>query len=136
MLTHEEKLKELVRLDAAIKAAKDSAEEMSAQRADLERDLIEWFAQNGWQNISVEGRTVYKQKSSYVSIKTGLREAVIEWAKAHGFGEKVQEQIPPATLKALVLEWMGEGADTDQVPAELLALLNVGTTVKLVVRSA
>lgn len=128
---HPALLRELVKVDREIKEGNDAVDLLKKRRTELESLLVEWFALNGWTKVTCDGKTIYRRRELHVSVREACREQVIEWAKGAGFGEKVQEQIPPATLKAMVKEWVGDAVELDQIPEGLSPLLNVFEDVKL-----
>ena len=128
-------MREFLENDAAIKRHADEAESLKEKNKALESLLLDWFVENGIQSFSLNGKIVYKRIDQCVSVKSGMREAVAAWARKAGFGDKVQGAVPPATLKALVVEWRGEDRDDSQVPPELLEMLSIYDLPRVCIRA-
>ena len=105
--------------EAEAKAYKDEADQ-------LERELVEAFADAGVQNVNVDGKTVYLHRSVYAQRKPGVTTDDVKQAlRDAGVGELVTETVNSNTLSAYVRE-LTEDDDAPGLPPAVAAVLEPG----------
>ena len=72
------------------------------------------------QNFSRNGRVYYLRTDTYVSAIADRKPDLIDWLKANGLGELVQETVHPRTLTATVKELLEEEGDLPEGLTELV----------------
>lgn len=85
------------RLDAELKKAKAKVDQ-------CERDVLDLYVENGWQNVRCNGRTVSLVKRTYARPIPEHREALIAAMREEGYGDLVKVDVNPSTLSSLVRE--------------------------------
>lgn len=115
--------------DAERKAMKEEADK-------LEVELVEMFANAGLQNLNVDGRTIYLNRTTYAQRLPGMGAADVEDAllKA-GMGDLIKTTVNAQTLNAAVRELV----DVDNAPGlpdPLAAVLTLGERFSVRVRAS
>lgn len=101
----------------------------------LESELSERMNEEGFQSVkAADGRTVYKSRDLFVNVAAQNRGAVVEACLALGLESLIKTEVPTASLKSHVREWMGDLGDKEQIPEQLRALINVHEAFSIRVR--
>lgn len=101
------------------------SEQLKAVNAEIEevdRQLAELMLAEEIQNFVRSGRMFYLKTETYASAVSDRKAELIEWLKANGLGDIVQETVHPRTLSATVKEMLEED---DELPEELSELVNI-----------
>ena len=95
---------------------------LNAEIEEVDRPLSGLMLAEEIQSFVRSGRMFYLKTETYVSAATDRKAELIEWLRANGFGDIVQETVHPRTLSATVKEMLEED---DELPEELSELVNV-----------
>jgi hypothetical protein len=85
------------RLSAELAKAKEKVEK-------IESDVLDLYVENGWQNVTCNGRTVYLVKKTYARVVPGEREPLLAALRAEGYEDLIKIDVNPSTLSSLVRE--------------------------------
>lgn len=115
--------KQLRDLEAAAGA---EAKAMKAEADALEGDLVDMFGEAGMQNINIDGKTVYLNRTTFAQRKPGVTTDDIKAALlASGNGDLITETINANTLSAFVRELLDDD-NPKGLPEELEEILELG----------
>src|SRR5690606_19577634 len=95
---------------------------VNAEIEEVDRQLSELMLAEEIQSFVRSGRMFYLKTETYASAVSDRKPELIEWLKANGLGDIVQETVHPRTLSAVVKELL---EDEDELPGELAELVNV-----------
>lgn len=131
-------------LVAEVLAKRDASETLAAEKKridgeceQLERDLSDLMDAQGLQSVkSTDGRSLYKSRDLFVSVKAADREAVVEACRVLGLDSLIETQVSTSKLKANIREWMGDLGESDQIPEQLRPLVSVHEEYSIRVRKA
>jgi len=105
-----DRVREYVRLRRRQAEADAQAAAVKQQADELEQRLLEEFAQDGVQNMNVEGTTVYVHRSLNASVDPAYeREQVIERLRDAGLDHFVRDSYNSQTLSAWFRDLDREG---------------------------
>ena len=111
---------DLVRAYAAARAEKEAADGVQAAARErmeaCEAAVLDWFAQNGVQRISLDGCTYYMSRQTWARATDAERLMVA--LDANGLGDLAQRKINPQTLSAW---YRREVEDERPIPADIAA---------------
>lgn len=125
---------EYVRLRSLQKAAEAEAEAYKNQADQLQETLLEQFAEEGIQKITVDGTTTYLRRELWARVEPGAtREQVVEGLKACGMGQFVHEAFNTQTVSAWLRDLEREG---QTMPEELDGVLTTAEVFSLRNRKA
>nr|PZN59300.1 MAG: hypothetical protein DIU58_18110 [Sphaerobacter thermophilus] len=104
--------------------------EVNAEIERTNQQLVEAMVAEELQSFVRGDKLFYLRTETYVSPAAERKPELIEWLKANGLGDIVQETVHPRTLSAAVKEMLEED---DELPPDLAELVNVfeKTTVSL-----
>lgn len=106
-------------LDAEVDAIKAEADR-------LEVELVAAYAEDGVQNMNVDGKTVYLHRSTFAQRKPeATTDAIKDALRQEGFGDLVSETINAQTLSAFVRERL-DADEPEPLPGALADLLELG----------
>lgn len=107
------------KLEAQLKRAKERVEKREAQ-------LLDFFVENGYQNVKCGGRTVSLVKRTYARPKPDEpREALLAALRDEGYGDLIKVDVNPSTLAALVREHTAEGDPLPESIAQHIIVTDV-----------
>lgn len=116
-----QRVAEYVRLRTLQKEAEATAEDYKSQADALQDILLEQFAEEGVQKVSVNGVTTYLRRDLWAKVEEGAsREQVVEGLKACGMGQFVSETYNTQTVSAWLRDLEREG---EPLPEELTGVL-------------
>lgn len=122
---NESRINELLDIDRKLKAAKAALEELKDERTEVERALLEDFAEDGAQTIKLVGGSVYLKRDVFPKFRDGKSRAdVVEWMHEHG-GEFLSENYNGNQFNAFVREIDADGPDVAEGVGELLKIIDV-----------
>lgn len=137
-------VRRLVELDKEEEELRARLSQISEERAKLEGTIVEDWIDRGIQSMTIDGRVVYLVEQFFASKKADrdgvTKDRVLAALRECGLGDLVREDYAPGTLKARVKELATEEVDGEEVvnldliPDPLRSVLNVGTTIKPIVR--
>jgi len=110
----------LVELRERKDALQDELKAINAEIKEIDRKLAEMMLSEELQNFSRNGRVYYLRTDTYVSAIADRKPDLIDWLKANGLGELVQETVHPRTLTATVKELLEEEGDLPEGLTELV----------------
>ena len=120
------KLQELLRLDAEAADLGEKLKAIAEGRAKLEAVLLEQFADDGINKVTVTGRTVFIKRDVFPKFVEGKSRAdIIAWMKAKGneeFADFLSENYNGNTFNAFVREIDREETE---MPEGLGALIEI-----------
>jgi hypothetical protein len=129
-----EKVREYTKLRDRQRELGAAHDEVKAAADLLEQELLDEFAQQGVDNIRVDGHTVYLHRQTWASPSTGHDSTdVVAALKAAGLDHMVAERYNSNTLSAYVRELVREDAE---LPASLQAVVQTTDKFSLRVRRA
>lgn len=97
--------------------------EVNAEIELMDQQLAEAMVAEELQSFVRGDKLFYLRTETYVSPAAERKPELIEWLKANGLGDIVQETVHPRTLSATVKELMEENGD--ELPGDLAQLVNV-----------
>lgn len=116
-----DQLREYVALSARKAALKAELDDIQRQLSELEPQLIEAFADEGVQNINVDGHTVYLSAQLWASPVDGDYERACDALIAAGLGEFVGRRFNTNTLSAWIREYVRD--ETGNYPDDIQTAL-------------
>lgn len=120
----------------AEKAADAEADALKEERIELEKELVAMFAENGLQNLNVDGRTVFLHRTVFAQRKPGATaEDVVAALVADGAGDLVKRNVNANTLSAWVRE-LTEDDDAEGLPPHVAEVLEPGERFSVRVNAA
>ena len=134
-----EMVRQFLRYRAEKQRLKKELDELSAELSRHEQALIEALALEGVDKISVDGRTVYPQRTFRPSL-VDKHAAIAVLKQTPGWEHLVTETVNAQTLRGRVLELVKDGVvDNDNMPIlppELKELVNLNEMYSLGDRKA
>ena len=126
------RVREYVRLRRQQRERETETEAIKEQADQIEAQLLEEFAVDGVQSMSVDGMTVYLSRQLWASIPDGVeKEQVIDGLKSAGLEHFVRENYNTQTLSS----WMRDLEREDEsLPEPLQGLLTGSERYNLRVR--
>lgn len=94
------------------KRQKDLDAELAAVKAEksvLEEKLLEWMAEHGIQNQTIDGLLVYIHRSDFASAAGGDRAALMDRLRADGHGWLIKTDVHSQSLSAWAREKLRNG---------------------------
>ena len=127
-------LDEFVALETERLAAEERIKQIKTRTKEIEKVLLDDWADRGQSQAKINGRTVFIRNDFYCSKKGGVSTGDVCVAMEDlGYSHMVSDSYAPASLKSLVREMVDEGRE---VPKELAELLRYDTTPRLVTRAS
>jgi len=96
--------------------------QVNAEIEEVDRQLSELMLAEEIQSFVRSGRMFYLKTETYASAVSDRKAELIEWLKANGLGDIVQETVHSRTLSATIKEIMEE---SDELPDGLEGLINI-----------
>lgn len=116
-----ERVREYVRLRRQQRERQAEVDTIKEAADALEQQLLEEFATDGVQNISVDGNVVYLRRQLWARVAEGAsRDEVIDGLRRAGLDHFVTEGFNTSTISSWMRELEAEG---DELPQELEGLL-------------
>lgn len=127
-------LKRYVELSKRLRDVEGETDTIKEQMKSLEEPILEEMGLMGMQNAKIDGVCVYQKTDRYVSKKGEVStQDVCVILEQHGLAHLVAPAYSAQSLKAWILEKQVEGVE---IPAAILGVLNIGSTVKLATRKS
>jgi len=126
-----EELKRFVALEERRRQLEAEVETLKTEAAELEQRLLPQFEQEGFEKITVDGRTVYVERRLWAKAKDGDKAAVCKALKRARLGDYVEETFNTNSLSAYVRELDREERP---LPPSLREVLEVSEVFKLKTR--
>ncbi len=123
-----EELKRFVALEERRRQLETEVDTVKAESAELEQRLLPQFEQEGFEKISIDGRTVYVERKLWAKAKDGDKAAVCKALKRARLGDYVEETFNTNSLSAYVRELDREDR---ALPPSLREVLEVSEVFKL-----
>jgi len=123
-----EELKRFVALEERRRQLEAEVDTLKAEAAELEQRLLPQFEQEGFEKITVDGRTVYVERRLWAKAKDGDKAAVCKALKRARLGDYVEETFNTNSLSAYVRELDREDR---ALPPSLREVLEVSEVFKL-----
>ena len=98
------KIKELQALDSQKRQLEKDLDEVKLRREELEKNLLEQFAEAGIDSITVDGKKVYLKRDTWTSALEGDRAKACTFLKEHGLDFYVNETFNATSISAYVRE--------------------------------
>jgi len=117
------KLARFVEIEKARRELETRLEELKAERATLEEELLRQFQESGIDSMRVDGMTVYLKREIWAGAKDGDYERACRALREAGLDQYVQERFNTQSLSAYVREQARLLADDTAGPDEILAVL-------------
>lgn len=129
-----DRVREYMRLRNEQRRREAEAGEAKEQADNIEQELLEQFAEDGVQNLTVDGQTVYLQRTVFAMVDGAYtREQVIERLRQADLGHFVRDGYNHQTLSA----WIRELDDSEEpIPPQLEGVINRGEKYNVRVRRA
>ena len=124
-------IKRIIELTDAISEANDTIKALEDERAALEAQLIDKWAEDGIQSMHLDGRCVYLHVATYASLPQGM-EAAIDVLRQSDFADLVKPTVNRQSLGALVRELHQDG----NLPAAFEGVIEPGFRPAIRVRKA
>lgn len=129
-----EQLKEFVEMAKLKRDLEAELESVMKRMAELEQPLMESFAEQGIQNINIDGETVYLHSQIWAKVADGAtKDDVLVGLKAAGLGDYVNETYNSNQVSALLREWADQQLP---IPEPLVGKLEANEKFSLRVRKA
>lgn len=109
-------------------AVERTERKLKLEKAEVERrekELLDFFVENGFQNVKANGRTVSLVKKTFARPIPEHRDALIAAMRDEGYGDLVKVDILPSTLSAFVREHTSEGDAIPESIAEHIIVTDV-----------
>lgn len=100
----------------------DELKQVNAEIERVDQELAQAMVAEEIQNFVRGDKLYYLKTETYVSAVAERKPELIEWLKANGLGDIVQEAVHPRTLSATIREMMEE---SDELPPDLAELVNI-----------
>ena len=123
-----EELKRFVALEERRRQLEAEVDTIKAEATELEQRLLPQFEQEGFEKISVDGRTVYVERKLWAKARDGNKAAVCKALKRARLGDYVEETFNTNSLSAYVRELDREERP---LPPSLREVLEVSEVFKL-----
>ena len=125
--TYAKMLKKKNELEAELKSVK-------GKMSDIEDDILDYFAENGVDQIRVDGVTLYPRSQLWASAKT---ETEMKILAEHGHQDLVEEKVNTHRLSALIREMLQETENKtlEELP-EWTEILSISERFKVGYRSS
>jgi len=125
--TYAKLLKQKNELEAELKSVK-------GKMSDIEDDILDYFAENGVDQIRVDGVTLYPRSQLWASAKT---ETEMKILAEHGHQDLVEEKVNTHRLSALIREMLQETENKtlEELP-EWTEILSISERFKVGYRSS
>lgn len=123
-----EELKRFVALEERRRQLEAEVDTIKADAAELEQLLLPQFEQEGFEKISIDGRTVYVERKLWAKAKDGNKAAVCKALKRARLGDYVEETFNTNSLSAYVRDLDREERP---LPPSLREVLEVSEVFKL-----
>ena len=123
-----EELKRFVALEERRRQLEAEVETIRAEATELEQRLLPQFEQEGFEKISIDGRTVYVERKLWAKARDGNKAAVCKALKRARLGDYVEETFNTNSLSAYVRELDREERP---LPPSLREVLEVSEVFKL-----
>ena len=123
-----EELKRFVALEERRRQLEAEVETIRAEATELEQRLLPQFEQEGFEKISIDGRTVYVERKLWAKARDGNKAAVCKALKRARLGDYVEETFNTNSLSAYVRELDREERP---LPPSLREVLDVSEVFKL-----
>ena len=115
-----ENLKEFVALEKEKAAMKLREKAINTRMEELDKLITQQFIDDGIQNTTIDGRTVYLHRDLYASPIDGDKEAVARALKEAELSQYVHEDYNANSLKAYVREMVREAEERARVEGTVL----------------
>ena len=126
----ENAVKQLIEKDAAIKSHERAVKALKTERADLEREILEHFANTGMSSSKIDGVTVFMRRDIYAATVRNEGEGTdesrlraITALREAGYENLVKEGFSASAVASLFREWEQEG---EEPPEELKGAIEAG----------
>ncbi|HLH16240.1 MAG TPA: hypothetical protein VKX45_03425 [Bryobacteraceae bacterium] len=123
-----EELKRFVALEERRRQLEAEVDTIKSEAAELEQHLLPQFEQEGFEKISIDGRTVYIERKLWAKAKDGNKAAVCKALRRAHLGDYVEETFNTNSLSAYVRELDREDRP---LPPTLREVLEVSEVFKL-----
>jgi len=123
-----EELKRFVALEERRRQLEAEVDTIKAEATELEQRLLPQFEQEGFEKISIDGRTVYVERKLWAKARDGNKAAVCKALKRARLGDYVEETFNTNSLSAYVRELDREERP---LPPSLREVLEVSEVFKL-----
>jgi hypothetical protein len=123
-----EELKRFVALEERRRQLEAEVDTIKAEAAELEQLLLPQFEQEGFEKVSIDGRTVYVERKLWAKAKDGNKAAVCKALKRARLGDYVEETFNTNSLSAYVRDLDREDRP---LPPSLREVLEVSEVFKL-----
>jgi hypothetical protein len=124
-------IKRIIELTDQIKDAAEHVKALEDERAVLEAQLIDRWAEDGIQSMRLDGRCVHMHVSTYANLPQGM-EAAIDVLRQSDFADLVKPTVNRQSLGALVRELHQDG----NLPPSFEGVIEVGHRPAIRVRKA
>ena len=123
-----DELKRFVALEERRRQLEAEVDTIKAEATELEQRLLPQFEQEGFEKISIDGRTVYVERKLWAKARDGNKAAVCKALKRARLGDYVEETFNTNSLSAYVRELDREER---RLPPSLREVLEVSEVFKL-----
>lgn len=125
----DDKLSKFMELEARRRALEEELDAVKAELNILQDQVLDDWADRGWQNAKINGVTVYVAHEFFCSKRAGVDTQIIcDTLRQHGLGNIVAEAYSAQSLKSWVKERLDNG---DPIPEPLKSLLNYDSIPRL-----
>jgi seryl-tRNA synthetase len=119
----------LIELDEKIKSQTAELKELSEEREEIERLIVDEWSSINKQNENRQGKTIYQARELHCSTAKGHSDQLQDALRSEGLDEFIREQVSMQSLKS----WVRENSEVDdsgerdlsQVPEQVRACLNL-----------
>jgi len=126
-------LDRIIEIDLELAEIDDHTKRLKAERAGLELDLLEDWADRGQSKATVNGRTLYVRHDFHCNRGKDFSLAeVIEAMQKSNLGHLVSEGYSASALKSRVCDWINEDPAGVTVPEKLRKVLKWDFRARLV----
>jgi len=125
------KIKELQALDSQKRQLEKDLDEVKLRREELEKNLLEQFAEAGIDSITVDGKKVYLKRDTWTSALEGDRAKACTFLKEHGLDFYVNETFNATSISAYVREHRNEEDGTFDLPEGFTDYFKISDTFKI-----
>jgi hypothetical protein len=125
-----EKAKNVARLHAEKKAAKQAHDEKIAEFKAAEEELLTIMDNDGVTSLSVGENQVYRREITYVSVNKAREDEAFAWLAENGYGDVIKRAANSQSLTSLYKEMVHQELDVPEELFNISPVVNVGVLTK------
>ena len=125
-----ERMKRLVTINAELKELSEQEKKLKEEREKIEPLILDYFAEEGIEKITVTGMTLFPVKEIWASLTKGNKEG-LKILREHGLEDYIYETVNSQSISAFVREFE---RNEEEIPDWVHKALNVSEKFRVRVR--